>query len=83
MESWQSPVDGTSLENWRSASFRGFESLTFRQDGRRVANRVCNPFCFQPQIMRSLLRVLSGGAAVENVSKNTGVFWEIPGCMGG
>ena len=60
-----------------------FIFLTFRQDGRRVANRVCNPFCFQPRIMRSPLRVLPGGAAVENVSKNTGAPWEIPGCMGG
>lgn len=59
-----------------------FYFLTFRQDGRRVANRICNPFCFQPRIMRSLLRVLSGGAAVENVSKNTGASWEIPGCIG-
>lgn len=33
--------------------------------------------------MRSLLRVLSGGAVVENVSKNMGAPWEIPGCMGG
>lgn len=33
--------------------------------------------------MRSLLRVLPGGAVVENVSKNMGAPWVIPGYMGG
>lgn len=39
-------VDSGGLENRWSESFRGFESLTFRQHGKRVAILICNPFYF-------------------------------------